>query len=165
MDPIAQRVARRFQASGRLYYHVTTSAVAAIIMKTGFRADKPRTGWDMGRGVYLTPHLNLVDQKWMSHLTDRATLEVSAPTNLLKIKTNWPLQVYQGLYGYEEGNAAFDEATRQRLLRGKSALDIWNDILQPLIKKAGFEGCMDTGREDNVIIFDPARVKPLRILP
>jgi hypothetical protein len=159
------RVAQRFLAAGnKTFYHVTTSEAAASIMKHGFRAEQPRRGWDMGRGVYLTPHLSVIDQKWMSHLTDRVTIEVSAPSKLLKIENDWPLEVYRALLGYEAGNEAFDEARRQRLLQNKSPVEVWNAVLQPLVKKAGYKGCVDLSRQDNTVIFDPADAKPVRIL-
>lgn len=160
---IARRVAERFlSASARPYYHVTTSEAAASIMAHGFRADQPRRGWDMGRGVYLTPHLSVIDTKWMSHLTDRVTIEVSAPSKLLKIENDWPLEVYRALFGYEEGNTKFDASNAER--RGKKPVDIWNDILQPMILKAGYAGTVDLSRQDNTCIFNPADAKPVRIL-
>lgn len=161
---LVNRVARRFiLAAGRSYYHVTTSEAAASIMKHGFRAEKPRTGWDMGRGVYLTPHLDKVDEHWMSHLTDRVTIEVKAPSNLLHIDNDWPLSVYRALLGYEKGNAEFDKTMSLR--RGKKPEAVWTEVLQPLIKKAGYAGTVDDSRDGNTCIFDPKDAKPVRIVP
>jgi len=85
------------------------------------------------------------------------------PIKTLDPPRDWPLEVYRVLLGYEAGNEQFDASMAAR--RGKKPVEIWNNVLQPLVQKAGgYKGCVDTSRQDNTVIFDPADAKPVRIL-
>jgi hypothetical protein len=89
------------------------------------------------------------------------TIEVKAPSKVLALEGNEPLDVYRALLGRTKGNRVFMEPEAIALRRNRTPSEAWDAFLRAMILNAGYAGAMDRSRDDNTIIFDPRRIRPI----
>lgn len=152
-------------------FHVTTPEAAAAILDHGFKLSFVRHGRDMGPGVYGTPNRAYAEGQLAKRFRERfgagaAMLEVKIPTKLLEIDTfsSW-YGVYRAIIGADAA-ARYDADSRNKVFANKSPEQVWETVLQPMIKDAGFLGCLETGHPStaNICVFDPGDVKALAVV-